>query len=212
MGRNKAISFLYSSIGEYSVKTISVLLVPFVLFISPAVPAAGDVQGPGARGDQTVIVVDSDSLVAGIDRYAGRKIETCGTIIHVCGVDGKKMKLRTAGDFKIKVVPGEGMSAFDAGTYKDKYVKVRGLVRETRIDEKYIEKMERERKVLCHVDHTPCISTLWTAEQERNGKADSLSMLATNKLRERLKTGGKGYISIVTIEANFCEVIDNAGK
>lgn len=186
------------------------IFVPVILFLSGFVCVALAMNGPGDAGSESAIVVDSDSLVAGIEMYAGRRIETCGTIIHVCGVDGKKMKLRTAGDLKIKIVPGEDMSAFDADTYKDKYVKVRGLVRETRIDEKYIEGMEKERALLCHVDYTPCLSKGWRAEAEAAGTADSISAAGTARLREKVKKTGKGYFSLVTIVADSCEVTGDA--
>ncbi len=172
----------------------------------------GAAKGGGGAEYMTAIVVDSDSLVAGIDRYAGRRVETSGTIIHVCGVDGTKMRLRTAGNSRIKIVPGEGMAAFDKDTYHMKKIRVRGLVREARIDEKYIEGIERDRSLLCHVDHTPCISKSWAEEAKAAGTADSISAVGTNKLRERLAASAKGYISVVTIVADSCEVTGDAEK
>ena len=115
---------------ENSMKAITGIFISAALIFSVTVFAAatGNVMGDGAvKGDGgsvedgTVIFVDSDSLVADIDMYAGRRVETCGTIIHVCGVDGKKMRLKTAGDLRIKIVPGEGMAAFDVDTFNGKY-------------------------------------------------------------------------------------------
>lgn len=192
------------------------LILLIVAFTAAAMGGGrGDCAAKGDGGgveDETAIVVDSDSLVAGIDKYAGKRVETSGTIIHVCGIDGKKMRLRTAGNLRIKVVPGEGMAAFDKDAYNGKNVIVRGLVRETRIDEKYIEGIERDRSLLCHVDHTPCISKSWAEELKAAGTADSISAVVTNKLRERLEASAKGYISVVTIVADSCEVTGDAEK
>jgi len=203
-------------------KSITGIFISAALIVSATVFAAsatGGVRGDGAaKGDggsgedDTVIVVDSDSLVAGIDMYAGRRVETSGTIIHVCGVDGKKMRLKTAGDARIKIVPGGGMTVFDKDTYNGKKVRVHGLVKETRLDMKYIEGIEKERSVLCHVDYTPCISKSWAEQLKAAGTADSISAVGTNKLRDRLKASAKGYISLVTIVADSCEVTGDAEK
>ncbi|MCU0639346.1 MAG: hypothetical protein MUF59_05700 [Candidatus Krumholzibacteria bacterium] len=191
-------------------KSIILIFLPVILLVSGLIFDISAMNGAGDAGPEAAIIVDSDSLFANIDVYNGKRVETCGTIIHVCGVDGKKMRLKTPGDARIKVVPGEGMKAFDAVTYKNKYVKVRGIVKETRIDDKYIEGMEKERALLCHVDHTPCLSKGWRAEAEAAGTVDSISALGTSRLRERVKKTGKGYFSAVTIIADSCEVTGNA--
>ena len=203
-------------------KPITCIFISAALFLSaiifPATAIAGVRSDGAAKGDgggvedETAIVVDSDSMVARIDMYAGRRVETSGTIIHVCGVDGKKMRLRTAGNSRIKIVPGAGMPSFDKDTYHMKKIRVRGLVQETRIDEKYIEGIERDRSLLCHVDYTSCISKSWAEELKAAGTADSISAVGTNKLRERLEASAKGYISVVTIVADSCEVTGDAEK
>jgi hypothetical protein len=161
------------------------------------------------EGDQAIFV-DADTLVAGIDDCVGKRIETCGNIVHVCGVSGMKMKMMTAGGAKIKIVPADGVTPFDKDTYNGKKVRVRGVVREFRLDNKYIEGIERERSLLCHVDHTPCLSKSWIEKVRAAGTADSLSEVSTNRLREKVAASGKGYISLVTIEAEQCKVIENA--
>jgi hypothetical protein len=39
--------------------------------------------------------VPADSLVANIDKYHDTRVEVVGLVVHVCGVDGRKMKLTT---------------------------------------------------------------------------------------------------------------------
>ncbi len=185
-------------------------LMPVAMLMAAAACTGGAMCGSGGADNGAAIVVDADSLVAGVEKYAGMRVETCGTIIHVCGVDGKKMKLKTAGDARIRIVPGGAMAGFDKDAFGMKKIMVRGVVMETRIDENHIAKMEEDRSVLCHVDYTPCIDEAWIAELRAAGKADSVSIRATGRLRDKLKMSGKGYYSVVTIVADSCEVTDNA--
>lgn len=49
--------------------------------------------------------LQADSLIKKIEYYLDKNIETDGVVIHICGVDGKKMKLQTDNGEIIKVVP-----------------------------------------------------------------------------------------------------------
>lgn len=62
--------------------------------------------------------VTADSLIANIDKYENTKVEIEGVIIHICGVDGKKMKLRTENGSIIKIVPYDSLQNFDVSFIK----------------------------------------------------------------------------------------------
>lgn len=149
------------------------------------------------------IKVDSDSLVLNIDKYRNTNIETEGIIAHVCGVDGKKMKLITKSGQIIKIIPRDSQTRFSK-SFRKKRIIVKGQVKETRLDISYISEIEREKALLCHIDNTPCKDTSWVNGQIEAGTAESISNQDINRLRQEIHQKKKNYVSVVTIIAVEC--------
>jgi len=159
-----------------------------------------------ALTSQVVTKVSADSLVASIDKYHDTRVEVEGLVVHVCGVDGKKMKLMTESGAIIKIVPRDSSDSFDKSFYK-KMVKVQGIAEESRIEKSYIDKMEREKALLCHIDNTPCKDSAWVSGQKEAGAADTLSKRDIERLRSKMEQTGKSYVSVVTIFAERVEIV-----
>ena len=150
--------------------------------------------------------VSADSLVAHIDKYRDAGVEVEGLVVHICGVDGRKMKLMTENGAIIKIVPRDSSDSFDKSFYK-KTVRVRGIAKESRIESSYVDKMEREKALLCHIDNTPCRDSTWVSGQRESGAADSLSKRDIGRLRSRMEQTGRSYVSVVTIFAERVEIV-----
>ncbi|MBN2070175.1 MAG: hypothetical protein JW814_01860 [Candidatus Krumholzibacteriota bacterium] len=199
--------------GERKIRlvVIAAVIVCFAtggLYLSPE-SFAGQVAGSKENhGD--VIFVDADSLVKYCADYVGRIVETEGEITHVCSAGGKKLKFRTDGGETIRILPGECGESFADSLYQ-KRIRVKGVVDEKRIDERYIEAIERNRSLVCSIDHEPCLQVEWVEKQKAAGKADSLSLVDSQKLRERLGKSKKKYLSVVTIVAISYEVVGARG-
>ena len=129
-----------------------------------------------------------------------------GIVIHVCGVDGKKMKLSTENGSIIKILPKDSLTSFDKSFFKKK-VKVQGLVNELRIGKSYIDRLEKDKVLLCHIDHTPCKDSVWVRELKESGSANALSKKDTDKLMQIMEQTGKEYISVIIIVAEKVEII-----
>ncbi len=155
--------------------------------------------------------VPADSLVAHIDRYRDAGVEVEGLIVHVCGVDGRKMKLMTAGGAIIKIVPRDSSGGFDESFYK-KTVRVRGIAMESRVESSYVDRMESEKALLCHIDHTPCRDSTWVSGKRASGAADSLSRRDVARLRDAMERTGKSYVSVVTVVAERVEIVGEPPK
>ena len=150
--------------------------------------------------------VPADSLIVKIDMYAGKKIETEGMIAHVCGVDGRKMKLMSDNREVVNVIPHD-TTIFDR-TLTGQRVKVYGLVIEERLSEQYIIEKEEEKALLCHVNQRPCRDVNWANRQIEAGRADSLSKIDIDRLRQMMKRHGKEYVSVVSIVCESYEVVE----
>ncbi|MCX5753144.1 MAG: hypothetical protein NTW97_05795 [Candidatus Krumholzibacteria bacterium] len=155
--------------------------------------------------------VPADSLVAHIDRYRDTGVEVEGLVVHLCGVDGRKMKLMTAGGAIVKIVPRDSSGGFDESFYK-KMVRVRGIAKESRIESSYVDRMESEKALLCHIDNTPCKDSTWVSGQRESGAADSLSKRDIGRLRSTMARTGKSYVSVVTVVAERVEIVGEPPK
>ena len=150
--------------------------------------------------------INADILVASIDKYLNKVVEIEGMIVHVCGVDSLKMKLKTNNGAFIKIVNQDIKKAFPKSLYK-KRIKVIGLATESRIEKTYIDSVEKNKLILCHIDKMPCKDSKWIENQRNTGKADSLSKQNAIKLRKDFNQSQKNYISVITIIAEKYEVI-----
>lgn len=151
--------------------------------------------------------INADSLVLNIDKYRNTKVEVEGIVIHICGVDGKKMKLKTESGAIIKIVPKDSLDNFDNLFYK-KRVKVQGIVKEYRIEKNYIDKMEKEKTLLCHIDNTPCKDSAWVNDQIKKGNSDAISKQDIDKLRSTMEQKRHDYVSVITIFSEKVEIIE----
>jgi hypothetical protein len=159
------------------------------------------------KNDQEIARIAADSLIVNIDNYCETKVEIEGVIIHVCGVNGKKMKLRTESGAIIKIVPRDSLGRFEKSFHK-KRVKIQGLVKESRIERAQIDKFEKDKTLLCHIDNAPCKDSAWVNRQKSAGIADSLSGQDILKLKQKMEQTQKSYVSVITIVADTCEIME----
>lgn len=155
--------------------------------------------------DTSFTKVNADSLTVNIENYNHMPVEVEGLVVHICGVDGKKMKIKTAGGASIKVVYADSLQKFDTALY-NKRVRVYGMVVETRLTKPFIDRMDRDKAIPCSIDSAPCIDSLWIKSKRQSGKADSISRAGIEKLRKRMEQAKKLYTSIVTIRAEKVDI------
>jgi hypothetical protein len=159
------------------------------------------------KTNQSIEKVNADILLNNIENYSNRKIEIEGYIVHVCGVDGMKMKLKTENGEIIKIVPFDSTLKFD-GSYYKKTIRVQGKITESRLVKHLVDSLDKEKTLLCHIDNTPCKDKGWIENQIRKGISDSLSKKDIERLNEKMLKTGKDYISIFTILAEKILIID----
>lgn len=151
--------------------------------------------------------VDADSLIENIAFFNKRLVETQGKIIHVCGVDGKKMKILTLNKKIIRIEPSDPLVRFNDSLY-GKMILVRGMVFESRIHGSVIKNYKIEKRLLCHIDYSPCKDSIWVNKKIKSGASDSISAKDIRRLENKMTETQKDYISVITIVADTYEVID----
>ncbi len=126
-----------------------------------------------------------------------------GTVFHTCKHSGKRLFLVDGTDsIRVEVTAGAGIIKFDEKLVGSR-VKVSGILKEERIDEKYLSDWENEVKKP-EENHEAGVHSgaVGHEDQSVNDKLDQI-----NSLREDLKNSGKDHLSFYSIEAEKVEEI-----
>lgn len=101
---------------------------PATATTSQAVPTSGEGRDFGAPFDESVDVVPLATLMADVERYAGRDITTRGTIVTVCQRMGCWMEMSDEGSVPVRV-PMAGHAFFLPRDVAGRPARVQGRVR-----------------------------------------------------------------------------------
>ena len=156
---------------------------------------------------QTATKVNADSIINNIDKYYNKKVEVEGAASHICGIDGKKMKLTTKNGKIIKIISCNPNYRFSK-TYNRREVRIIGTVLECRIDKALIDKYEKDGTLLCSIDNSACKDSNWIKSNTELGIAKKLSQRSIKRLRSMMESTGKDYVATVVIKADSIQIID----
>ncbi|MCL2289901.1 MAG: hypothetical protein FWC34_04255 [Bacteroidetes bacterium] len=144
--------------------------------------------------------VEAKDIIEQLEIYIGKTIETEGKIVHVCGVDKKKMKLFVEDVGSINIIPEDAETAFDYN-FNQKEIRVVGVVKEIRISKERVGEMEENFDIPCSIDKEPCIDHVYKENKRNNGTLVESSKKGINAMKETMEKTQKDYISIATIVA-----------
>lgn len=181
-------------------KTVMKTLILFVLLCSLTLAGKSQINCKAK-------IINADTLIKNISVYNNKHIFTEGNIAHVCGVDGKKMKLKAASGEIIKLVPNDSLNSFGK-EFNGKLVRIYGTIKESRIEMPYALKHKDNKSILCHVDNTPCLDSAWVNKHKKTGYADTISSKSTAKLIKKIKDSDNGYYSTATIYVEDISIIE----
>ena len=148
-----------------------------------------------------------DDLIEKADQYKNKKVEIIGLIVHICGVDGKKMKLKSPSGSVVKIVPNKADECFDSAL-KKQVVSVQGMVEISRIEKTEIDKVEKEKTLLCHIDNTPCKDKEWVNNKIESGADVTIVKKDIVKLRKQMEISGTDYVTCICIRAEHVALLD----
>jgi hypothetical protein len=126
-----------------------------------------------------------------------------GTVLHTCKHSGKRMFLVDGNDsVRVEVTAGETITKFDESLVGSR-VLVTGVLKEERIDAKYLNEWEAEVKKPAE-NHDAGVHS-GAKGHEDQGVDEKLMQIAA--LRDELKNSGKDHLSNFSIEAaKFTEI------
>jgi hypothetical protein len=124
-----------------------------------------------------------------------------GTVLHTCKHSGKRMFLVDGNDsIRVEITAGKDITKFDEKLVGSR-VSVLGILKEERIDERYLNEWENEVKKPVE-NHEAGVHT-GAQGHEDQGTQEKLDQIAS--LRTDLKNSGKDHLSFYSIEAEKFE-------
>src|ERR1035437_1791725 len=120
-----------------------------------------------------------------------------GTVLHTCKHGGKRMFLVDGNDsVRVEVTAGKEIVKFDEKLIGSR-LRVLEILKEEKIDEKYLNDWENEVKNPQEAKET--VASQGAKSHDDAGLQDKLDQI--NGLREDLKNSGKDHLSFYSIEA-----------
>jgi hypothetical protein len=148
-----------------------------------------------AKSDTTLLTVMTFSKLA--DSCIDKPVIIEGTVFHTCKHGGKRMFLIDGTDsVRVEVTAGPDIAKFDEALVGSR-VKVIGILKEERIDTKYLNEWEAE--ILKPEESHETGLHSGAKGHEDQTKEDKLGQV--NALRDELKASGKDHLSFFSIEA-----------
>ncbi len=161
----------------------------------------------GQQSTEIYTKISIDKLISQATQFENNKVEIIGLVDHMCGVDGTKIKLKSTSGTVLKVVPNDPNGSFDSNL-KKQLVSVRGIVELIRIEKTYVDKMENEGTLLCHIDHSVCKDKAWVNNKIESGKDVEIVKQDIAKLRKLMVESGKEYVSYICIRAVSVNILE----
>lgn len=160
--------------------------------------AATDITKASEAGE----VLDVDAVLANADDLAGKQINIEAICTHLCAHGATKMFLMGSDDGKTIRVEAAKLGSFSRQC-ANSIVNVKGIVREERVDEAYLQEWEKAVAAagLQHGEgEGGCDSEKAARGETGNTVAERIANFRT-KIAEREKAEGKAYLSFYYVEA-----------
>lgn len=131
------------------------------------------------------------------DSFVNRIITIDGTVFHTCKHGGKRLFLVDGTDsIRVEVTAGESITKFDENLIGSR-VHILGILKEERIDNKYLNEWEAEVKKPVE-NHNVGVHT-GAKGHEDQGVQEKLEQIQA--YRDEIKQSGKDHLSFYSIEA-----------
>lgn len=180
-------------------KRISALIILMIAFLASCNNAGKD---QATNANDTVLLT-----VAGFDTsahsYVDKPVWIEGTVTHTCKHSGKRMFIADGNDsILVEITTGPDIAKFEDALIGSR-VKVQGILRELRIDDKYLNEWEAELKKPAE-NHEGGVHSGQKGHEDQTAD-DKFAQI--NAYRDQIKASGTDHLSFYSVEAlSFSEV------
>ncbi len=170
-----------------------------VLFIFSVLVAC---NSKNTSSDATKLAINSFDSVAA--NFVEKAVIIEGTVSHTCKHGGKRMFLiDNADSINVEITAGKDISKFDE-SLEGKDVVVYGILKEERIDEKYLSQWESELKAKENENHEG--TGVHTGVKGHEDQGVDAKMQQINDYRKQIADSGKDHLSFYSVEAEKFEL------
>lgn len=167
-------------------------------------------KGEEAQAEVAATAMDIDALLASAENLVGQEVDIEGICTHICSHGGRKIFLMGSDDTKTIRIESGKFGAFDQKCVNS-IVKVKGMLKEERIDEAYLkhwEELEAANAAEEHGDGEGGCSTEKAARGETGNTVEERIAGFRARIAERKEATGKEYLSFYFVEATAYEVLE----
>jgi hypothetical protein len=181
-------------------RIISIVAILFVLGFASCSTGNQD-KDKAVKADTVKVTVATFEKQA--DSLVEKPVFIEGTVLHICKHGGKRLFLVDGNDsVRVEITAGEKITKFEESLIGSK-ITVTGILKEERIDTKYLNEWEAEIKKPAE-NHNVGVHT-GAKGHEDAGVQEKLEQI--QELRAELKASGKDHLSNFSIEASkFVEI------
>ena len=159
---------------------------------------------------EAVSAMEVDAVLADAEALANQQVEIEGICTHICKHGGRKIFLMGSDDTKTIRIEAAELGSFDQKCVNS-IVKVKGLLREERIDENYLRQWEVQVAAQGGEEHGDeeggCDTEKAARGETGNTTAERIADFRT-KIAARKAATGKDYLSFYFIEAHSYEIVE----
>ena len=159
---------------------------------------------------QAATAMEIDNVLAEAEALVGQEVMIEGICSHICKHGGTKIFMMGSDDTKTLRIEAAKLGSFDQKC-ANSIVKVKGILREERIDEAYLQRWEATVSAQTAEHHgkneAGCNSNKAARGETGNTIAERIADFRT-KIAARKATVGKEYLSFYFMEALSYEIIE----
>ncbi len=191
-------------------KTIRFTIVAMA-FISMLISCGNKQQqsvSQNAEQAAVVQVMDVDGLLANAESLVDKEVVFDGVCTHACKHGATKIFIMGSDDTKTIRVEAAKLGSFDTKCINS-IVKVKGVLKEERIDEGYLQQWEAKEKAECGDNHGEGEGGCSTEKNARGETANTVAERIADfrtKIAKRQEECGKAYLSFYFVEALSYEI------
>ena len=188
-------------------KTIKLAIVAALMCV--AVSCGNKQQATAEPDSQATVsaVMDVDALLADAEKLVNKEVVFDGVCTHACKHGATKIFMMGSDDTKTIRVEAAKLGSFDTKCINS-IVKVKGVLKEERVDEAYLQQWEAKAKAQSdnHGDGEGACSTEKNARGETANTTEGRIADFRAKIAANQEKTGKAYLSFYFVEAISYEI------
>lgn len=189
---------------------LMILFAATAMFVACGGNKSKKVADDATETTQVVTAMEIDSVLAEAETLTGQEVVLEGICTHICKHGGTKIFMMGSDDTKTLRIEAAKLGSFDQKCVNS-IVKVKGILREERIDEAYLQHWEATVAAQTAEQHGETEAGCDTEKAARGETGNTVAERIADfrsKIADRKASVGKEYLSFYFVEALSYEIVE----